>query len=424
MQSDHITYLGRTTFRAKGIPFGIKHADRLSHMYVIGKTGVGKSTLLETMLFQDMQFGQGFCLIDPHGDLVERLYRSYEQHRKHWQSDRPYPKLIYLNVPDPKQPYGYNPLKRVPADKRVLAASGVLEVFKKMWASSWGSRMEHILRNALLALLDQPKATLPDLLRLLRDEEFRKSVVSNVRHEPVRRFWTKEFRGHADIISPIENKVGAFLADPLLYRMLTKPERPLSFRQIMDEGSILLVNLAKGKIGEDAAGLLGGLLVTTIGLAAFSRSDLLEHERRDFFLYIDEFQNYTTLALANMIAEMRKFHVGLVLAHQYLDQLDLGVRFAVLGNAGTIISFRLGPKDAPFLAEEFQSHSAEIEATDLLSLPNYQCYLKLMIDRQVSRPFSAATLQAHEIDGVRRARFLLTHRRKLKRKEWRSWEIH
>ena len=376
------------------------------------------------MLSQDMQSGQGFCLLDPHGDLVERLYRSYERYRKEWQASigRPFPKLIYLNVPDPRQPYGYNPLKRVPADKRVLAASGVLEVFKKMWASSWGSRMEHILRNALLALLDQPSATLPDLLRLLRDEEFRKAVVTNVRHEPVRRFWTEEFRGHADIISPIENKVGAFLADPLLYRMLTKPERPLSFRQIMDEGSILLVNLAKGKIGEDAAGLSGGLLVTTIGLAAFSRSDLPESNRRDFFLYIDEFQNYTTLALANMIAEMRKFHVGLVLAHQYLDQLDPGVRFAVLGNAGTIISFRLGPKDAPFLAKEFQSHAAEIEATDLLSLPNHNCYLKLMIDRQVSRPFSAETLQAHEVDGVRRARFLATHRKRTAT-EWQPWDV-
>jgi len=420
---DHPTYLGKTTHRGKGIPFGIKPADRMSHMYLIGKTGVGKSTLLETMLFQDMQAGLGFCLIDPHGDLVERLYRSCEQHRKKWRSDYPYPKLIYLNVPDPHQPYGYNPLKRVPADKRVLAASGVLEVFKKMWTSSWGSRMEHILRNALLALLDQPSATLPDLLRLLRDEAFRKSVVENVHHEPVRRFWTEEFRGHADIISPIENKVGAFLADPLLYRMLTKPEKPLSFRQIMDEGSILLVNLAKGKIGEDAASLLGGLLVTTIGLAAFSRSDLAEADRKDFFLYIDEFQNYTTLALANMIAEMRKFRVALVLAHQYLDQLDSGVRFATLGNAGTIISFRLGPKDAPFLAKEFQSHAAKIEATDLMSLPNYHCYLKLMIDRQVSRPFSAQTLQAHEIAAVRRARFLATHRRATKQ-QWRSWERH
>ena len=165
------------------------------------------------MLVQDMQFGQGFCLIDPHGDLVERLYRSYERYRMEWRPSigRPFPKLIYLNVPDPNQPYGYNPLKRVPEDKRVLAASGVLEVFKKMWASSWGSRMEHIMRNALLALLDQPSATLPDLLRLLRDEDFRKTVVANVRHEPVRRFWTEEFRGHAEIISPIENKVGRFL---------------------------------------------------------------------------------------------------------------------------------------------------------------------------------------------------------------------
>jgi len=380
MKSDHVTYLGRTTFRAKGIPFGIKHADRMSHMYVIGKTGVGKSTLLETMLVQDIQRGQGFCLIDPHGDLVERLYLLCRK------------RAVYFNVPDPKQPYGYNPLKRVGANKRTLAAAGALDVFKKMWSDAWGSRMEHILRNALLALLDQPSATLPDLLRLLRDEEFRKQVASNVSHAPVREFWLKEFKSQHDAIAPIQNKVGAFLANPLLYRILTNAEQPLAFRRIMDDRQILLVNLSKGKIGEDAAGLLGGLLVTTIGLAAFSRADVVETERSDFFLYIDEFQNYTTLSLANMIAEMRKFRVGLVLAHQYLDQLETPIRLAVLGNAGSIITFRVGPKDAPLLAKEFQSSAFQFEPIDLMNLPNRKIYVRLMIDGEISRPFSADTI--------------------------------
>ena len=369
-----ITYLGKTTYRAHGIPFGIKHDDRFSHMYLIGKTGVGKSTLLERMIAQDAKRRRGFCLIDPHGDLVERVSQLC-------------PRATYFNVPNPRMPYGYNPLKRVGKDKRVLAASGVLEVFKTQWRDAWGARMEHILRSAFLALLDQPESTLPDVLRLLSDEEFRKAVASNVEHEPVRRFWLKEYRAHADMIAPIQNKIGAFLSDPKVMRILTS-NQSLSFRKIMDNGHVLLVNLSKGQIGDDAASLLGGLLVTTIGLAAFSRADVPESKRNDFFLYIDEFQNYTTLSLVGMIAEMRKFRVGLVLAHQYLDQLDPAVRSAVLGSMGSIIAFRLGPRDAPFLAKEFQSHGSRIEATDLISLPNYHMYLRLLVDGEVGRPFS------------------------------------
>ncbi len=381
-----LTIIGKTNAARRQVPFGIKQADRLSHLYIIGKTGTGKSTLLGNLVQQDMRNGQGLCLIDPHGDLAERMYGSAPEHRK---SD-----VIYFNVPDRTQPYGYNPLRFVKEDKRSLAASGMLEVMKKLWPDAWGVNMEHILRNALYALLEVPGSTMPDILRLLDSKAFRQTIAYRIQNEPVRHFWLTEyerysFQKKSDGAAPVQNKVGAFLADPNIYQILSDPEEDLHFRQIMDEGKILLVNLAKGQIGEDTAGLLGGLLVTTLGLAAFSRQDVPENERRDFFLYLDEFQNCTTHAMANMTSELRKYHVGLVLAHQYLFQLDQDVREAVLGNAGTIISFRLGAKDANYLAQEFQPLFSQL---DFINLPNYHIYLKLMIDGMPSRPFSATSI--------------------------------
>ena len=383
---DPVTNIGRTNAQRYIRRFGIKQSDRLSHQYIIGKTGTGKSTLLGNLMTQDLAAGRGFCLLDPHGDLVDRIARAVPPNRQD--------QVKYFNVPDLSQPYGYNPLRYIKADKRSLAASGMLEVMKKLWPDAWGVNMEHILRNALLALLEVPGSSLPDILRLLDDKMFRRTVVQRLQNKAVRRFWEVEYAGYSlqkrsDGAGPILNKVGAFLADPNINRIVTAPEEDLHFRQIMDRGEILLVNLAKGQIGEDAAGLLGGLLVTTIGLAAFSRQELPEHERRDFFLYLDEFQNFTTRSMAGMTSELRKYHVGLVLAHQYLHQLDPDVREAVLGNAGTVITFRLGARDARFMAEEFQPVFSQ---HDLLTLPNYDIYLKLMIDGMPSIPFSATTL--------------------------------
>lgn len=383
---DPVACFARTNSRGKRIPFGIKYQDRLSHIYMIGKTGTGKTTLLETLIMQDIENGHGVCLIDPHGDFVERVATRISKGR---QKD-----IIYMNVPDATQPYGYNPLKYVAPEYRPLAASGILEVFKKMWKESWGQRLEHILRNAILALLESPYAELGDILKLLVDKNFRYETVKHLDNARVKDFWLIEYENYsyrlrADAIVPIQNKVGAFLADPTLNRILTNPKQPINIRRIMDEGKILLVNLAKGRLGEDTAGLLGGLLVTTVGLAAFSRADMPEDKRRDFYLYIDEFQNFTTLAIANMASELRKFHVGLVLAHQYLHQLDPDIRHAVLGNAGTLISFRLGGKDAATIAHEFPPI---FTAEDLIFLPNYRIYLKLMIDGAPSKPFSAETL--------------------------------
>lgn len=394
MDSTAIIQFARVDFRNDDRVFGIKDEDRFLHLYIIGKTGTGKSTLIETMALQDLERGNGFALIDPHGDLVSRVAaRAAALH-----TDR----VIYLDATDPNQPFGYNPLRHVSEDRIALAASGMMDVFKKMWPDAWGVRMEHILRNVLMALLEQPDATLHDVLRIFSDREFRRRVANSLRNDTVRTFLLKEFERfsfgyRADGTAPIQNKVGAFLADPLLNRILTAPKTDLHVRRIMDQGQVLLVNLAKGHIGEDSSSLLGGLLVTTIGLAAFSRADTAQSERKNFFVYIDEFQSFTTLALANMFSELRKYRVGFTVAHQYLNQLDPDVRHAVLGNAGSIISFRVGVEDAPYLVREFHNRFSEI---DLLQLPNYRIYLKLMIDGTPSRPFSAVTFKPPSSIGI------------------------
>jgi len=364
-------------------------------MYVVGKTGTGKSTLLETLIRQDITAGEGITLFDPHGDLIEKVLAAVPPNRKK--------DCIYFNVSDASSPLGFNPLERVPPGKRALAASGLLEVFKKIWPEFWGPRLEHILRNALLALLDQPQATLADILRLLEDAAFRKSAADRVANAQVRSFWLREYESYprtfrAEAIAPIQNKVGAFLANPVLNRIITQPRSAFDVGQVMDEGKILLVNLAKGKIGEDTASLLGALLVTKIGLAALSRADMPEQDRKDFYVYLDEFQSFTTLSMANMLSELRKYRVGMILAHQYLSQLDEKVRDAILGNTGTMISFRLGATDAEILEKEF---SPEITALDLTSLPNYHIYLKLMVNGEVTRPFSAKTIRADEANSSR-----------------------
>jgi type IV secretory pathway TraG/TraD family ATPase VirD4 len=387
MKPDEIIRFAQVNFRNDRRTFGIKTEDRFAHVHIIGKTGTGKSTLLETMVRRDIELGHGLALVDPHGDLVERVAAGVPPARK---SD-----VIYLNAADPKQPYGYNPLRHVRDDRIALAASGLMEVFQKMWPEAWGVRMEHILRNLLMALLEQPHASMADILRLISDKKFRSEVIKSLRNKTVRDFLEKEFERfsfgyRADGVAPIQNKVGAFLADPMLNRILTAPAIDLHIRHMIDEGKVLLVNLAKGRIGDDSSSLLGGLLVTTIGLAAYSRADSPPQERRDFFVYIDEFQSFTTLALANMLSEMRKYRVGFTVAHQYLHQLEPDIRHAVLGNAGTLISFRVGAEDAPYLVREFEER---FETSDLLRLENYHIYLKLMIDGMPSKPFSAQTLR-------------------------------
>lgn len=387
-----ISYFGITNGRLPHRTFGIRQADRLFHMYLLGRSGVGKTTMLETLALQDFRHGRGITIIDPHGDLAERLVKQVPERRKD--------DLIYLNAADPAQPYGYNPLRRVRPDRVPLAASGLMEAFKKLWDEAWGVRMEHIMRQALYALIEYGEATLPDVLRLLTNKPFQREVLGRVKNEQVRTFWIREFpnynpRYRQESIAPIQNKIGAFLADPRLYRMLTAPPVDLHFRKIMDEGKILVVNLAKGRLGEDSANLFGALLVTTLSLAGFSRADSEEWNRPDYFIMIDEFQSFTTLSVANIVSELRKYHVGLVLAHQHLHQLEPAVQHAVLGNAGTVVSCRLGPEDARVMAREFEPVFSD---KDLVNLPNHGICVKLMIDRAPSRPFSATILHPEKLE--------------------------
>lgn len=384
--NQEITIFAETNFRNQPTKFGIKRADRRAHLYILGKTGTGKSTLLESLMLDDVRKGLGFALLDPHGDLVKKVKAQIPWSRRD--------DVIDFDVPDKHQPFGFNPLANVSADKRPLACSGLIQVFKHLWNDSWGPRLEYILRNCLLSLLDYPGSNLADILKLLSDKEFRKKVIPHIQNKQIREFWIKEFdkyseRLRAEAISPIQNKVGAFLSHPLLLKILTNPEQPLSLRKIMDEGKILLVNLAKGSIGEDVSNLLGSLLISRFDLAALSRANIAEDERQDYSLYLDEFHNFTTQSLVLMLSELRKYRLSLVLAHQYLTQLAPSIKDAVLGNVGTIIIFRIGATDAEVFAQEF---APEFKLADFTNLPNFHIYLKMMIDGKISTPFSAVTL--------------------------------
>lgn len=385
--NEDITFFADTNFRNQPITFGIKRSDRRNHLYILGKTGTGKSTLLETLMMNDLKKGYGFALLDPHGDLVKKIKSQVPWSRKD--------DVIDFDTSDTNQPYGFNPLAKVSVDKRPLACSGLIQVFKHLWSDSWGPRLEHILRNCLLSLLDYPNATLGDILRLLSEKDFRDEVIPFINNEQVKDFWINEYNKYperlkAEAISPIQNKVGAFLAHPVLNKILTNPSKPLSLRKIMDEGKILLVNLAKGSLGEDTANLLGSLLISRFDLAALSRADTEENERQDYSLFLDEFHNFTTGSLIFMLSELRKYRLSLILVNQYLTQLESKIKDAVLGNAGTIIVFRIGAADAEILAPEFAPY---FSVSDFTNLPNYHIYLKLMIDGKVSQPFSATTIK-------------------------------
>ncbi|MBP7146449.1 MAG: type IV secretion system DNA-binding domain-containing protein [Acidobacteria bacterium] len=385
--SQSVTLLGRTTFRNVHRVFGIRQRDRLSHVYLIGRTGVGKSTLLASIARQDVDAGHGLALFDPHGDLADDVAGYAKRVRPD--------DLLYLNAPDPAQPFTFNPLAEVSPERRSLASANLLDVFKKIWADSWGPRLEHILRNCLLTLLDQPEPSLGDMPRLLHDTAYRKRAVLRVANPQVRHFWLVEWEGYgvrfrAEAAAPLDNKVGAFVTDPVLQRVLLARNQPLSLRRIMDEGRVLVVNLSKGRIGEPVAALLGSLLLASLGLAGLGRADVPETARRDFFTMLDEFQFFITQSLAGMLAELRKFHVGLTLAHQFLGQLDPLLRNAVLGNVGSLVCFRIGAEDAETLEREFVP---DLRAEDLSTQPNFAFYTKIMNDGRISRPFSAETFR-------------------------------
>lgn len=383
----NITLLGETNFRNKRERFGIKREDRRAHMYLVGKTGVGKSTLMKNMMLQDLTNGSGFCLLDPHGDLVEETLRLVPEERKK--------DLIYINPADPAHQLGFNVFEGVNTPEgRHLVAAGLISVFKKLWYEFWGPRSEYILRNAILALLEYPGATLLDLPRILVDVKYRKTVLLYVSDTHVKEFWTKEFafypaRLKAEAVAPIQNKAGAFLGNPFIRNIIGKRMSAFDITAIINGEKILLVNLSKGNLGEDTASLLGSLLITKIELAALSRSNIPESDRKDFTLFIDELHTFTTESLAAMLPEMRKHRLSLVLTHQYLDQINEKLRASIVGNVGTVIAFKVSAQDAEYLAKEFYP---TFTTGDFVNLPPYNIYIKLMIDGVTSKAFSAMTL--------------------------------
>ena len=380
-----ISYFAKTDFRDDHRLFGIHQRDRLTGMYLLGKTNSGKSNTLKTLFYQDMLHNRGACLFDCHGDLLEQVLKLTPTHRKK--------DVILFDATNPDIALGYNPLKRVNYHKRALVASSILETFQKLWgAQGWGVKLEYILRQTLLLLLDQPNANFGDIPKVLLDEQYRNSCLSQIQHPNVRRFWEQEFpklSSKSDIL-PVLNKVSGFLSIPIIHKILVENTNQISLRSIIDKKQLLLINLSKGSIGSDGVHLLGSLLITAFASAGYSRIDTPENERRNYYLYLDEFQNYTSGSIANALSELRKFKIGFVLAHQYMFQLSAEIRNAVLGNIGTIICFKLGQADAKYMEKEFYPI---FEASDFINLAHYHIYLKLLIDGKVSQAFSAITIQ-------------------------------
>ena len=381
-----INFFAKTNFRNQDRVFGIKRDDRRRHMYVIGKTGMGKSNLLENMAIQDIRNGEGVCVVDPHGEFAEKMLRSVPAHRLN--------DVIYFNPSDAEFPIAFNILESVDDDKKNLVASGMMGVFKKIWPDVWSARMEYILNNTILALLDYPGSTMLGVNRMMTDKDYRKRVYTKIKDPVVKSFWINEFdkwedKFRKEAVAAIQNKVGQFLSSSVIRHIVGQPKSTIDMGEIMDSQKILIVNLSKGRIGEDSMRLLGGMIITKIQLAAMGRVFVPEAERKDFYLYVDEFQNFATESFATILSEARKYRLSLTLGHQYINQMEEEVRDAVFGNVGTIVVFRVGAEDAEYLEKEF---APEFIAQDLVNLPKYNIDLKLMIDGVAGPAFSAETL--------------------------------
>ncbi len=389
MNEERITYFAETDARNKKVKFGIKSKDRTKHVYVIGKTGMGKSTLLENMAVQDIKNGEGMAFIDPHGKTADLLLEYIPKER--------IKDVVYFAPFDTDFPISFNVLESVDPDRRHLVVSGLMSTFKKIWQDAWSARMEYILTNTLLALLEYPNATLLGVNRMLSDKKFREKVVSNVTDPAVRSFWTEEFahyteRMAAEAVPAIQNKIGQFTANALIRNMIGQAKSSFNIREMMDNKKIMIINLSKGRVGETNANLLGGMLITKIYLAALSRADVPDRVLQNlpnFYLFVDEFQSFANESFADILSEARKYKLNLTMAHQYIEQMEEEVRAAVFGNVGTMIVFRVGAYDAEILEKEF---APQFTAEDIVNLGFAQIYLKLMIDGISSPPFSATTL--------------------------------
>jgi len=414
-EKNPITTFAITDYRDIKKRFGIKERNRRGHMYIIGKTGTGKSTLIKNMAVSDIRSGNGIASIDPHGDLAEDVLNFIPKRR--------IKDVIYFNPGDLEFPIAFNPLEKVHSDNYHLVVSGIISVFKKIWVDFWGPRLEHILRHSILTLLECQNSTLLDLSKLLTSKEFRNKTLRSVSSPQIREFWFNEFEKYSawlrsEAISPILNKIGQFLTSLPLRNIVGQKENTFNLGDLMNERKILIVNLAKGKIGEENCALLGAMLVTKIQLAALNRANLKENKRIPFYLYVDEIHNFLTLSFADILSEARKYGLNLILAHQYIEQLNEKIKAAILGNAGTIISFRVGAEDAKCLAKEF---SPVFDECDLVNLSNHHIYLKLMIDGKTSQPFSAITLASPKIK-ISYKRDIIDHSRKMYAKKRKQVE--
>jgi uncharacterized membrane protein YgcG len=386
---ERVTTFATADARNKNVEFGIKAKDRTRHVYVIGKTGMGKSTLLENMAVQDIQNGEGMAFIDPHGKTAELLLNYVPENRVK--------DILYFAPFDMENPISFNVLEDVGYDKRHLVVSGLMSTFKKIWLDAWSARMEYILSNTLLALLETPGTTLLGVNRMLADKDYRKKIVDNIKDPSVKSFWVDEFAKYTDRFAAeatpaIQNKIGQFTSNPLIRNIIGQPKSSFDIRKMMDEGKIIIINLSKGRVGESNANLLGSMLITKIYLAAMSRADVSEKELQklpNFYLYVDEFQSFANESFADILSEARKYKLNLTIAHQYIEQMSEEVRAAVFGNVGTMITFRVGAFDAEVLEKEY---APQFTAEDLVNLGFAQIYLKLMINGVSSQPFSATTL--------------------------------
>lgn len=389
MSDASVTYFGETDFRGQKRSFGIRNEDRSRHVYIIGKTGMGKSTVLENMAAQDIQNGEGMCFIDPHGSAIDTLIEYIPEER--------IADVVYFAPFDSDYPIAFNVMEDVGADQRHLVVSGLMSAFKKIWVDAWSARMEHILNNTILALLEYPGSTLLGVNRMYADKGFREEVVSKVTDPGVKSFWNEEFakwdeRFMREATAAIQNKIGQFTSNPLIRNIVGQDRSSFNIRELMDTKKIFLVNLSKGRIGEQNAGLLGAMIVTKIYLAAMSRADVSKSDMASlppFFLFVDEFQNFANDSFADILAEARKYKLNLTIAHQYIEQMEESVRDAVFGNVGSTICFRVGPLDAEVMEKIFLP---TFTAEDIVNLGKFQIYLTLMIDGVGSKPFSATTM--------------------------------
>lgn len=378
------TYFARSNFRNQKKLVGINLLDRFHHVYGCGQTGTGKTTLIKTKLAEDIRKEHAVCFIDPHGDAVKEVYRQIHPSRKK--------DVIYLDFSNPNLDWGYNPLRRVPYQKRSLVTGSILDILRQEWKSAWGLKMEGILRYVLLTLLDQPKANFGDINRLLLDETYRKECINHVKNPFVQNFWIKEFpKLKINDLQPVLSKTGNALSHPILRKFLIENSNQVSLRYAMDNRKIILINLARGAVGSDVANIVGSLLLNSLVSAAFSRVDTPQKYRNPFFIYIDEFQNISNPNLLSMmLSELRKFHVGCIFFNQFLYQLDTEIRNSILGNVGTLITFRTGIQDAKIFAQEFYP---VFKASHFTSLKKGSIYLRLLINGQPSRPFSADVIK-------------------------------